>query len=196
MAKNAGIDIKTKRTEHIERLAKTRRKSIGTNGGCKDVKDATNQTIKYLNEIDEISGDDVEDIVNQVMKLPDKELNEKSNDLIADLEIFLTGYSIKFNEITRNYEMDGEPMIDRDYNSIYIKAKKLVDQKTSKDLLFSLIDSENTPSYHPFIDFFEKYKNRTPSGNFEKLCKCFNYCQITYSNGEKRIVHDYLEIFF
>lgn len=195
LASQQGIEIKTKRTDHIERLAKSRRKSIGTNGGLKDIKQAKETTIKYLAEVDDISGDDVTEIVDQVMKMPEKELNEKSNDLIADLEVFLKNFDLKFNDITRNYELEGEPMIDRDYNSIYIKSKKLVDEKVSKDLLFSLIDSEHTRSYNPFEDFFKKYKNIKPSGNFEKLCECIKYEQFVYYEGKKELINDYLEIF-
>ena len=195
LAKNAGLDIKTKRTEHIERVSKTRRKSIGTSGGAKDIEDAKESAIKYLNEIDNISGDDVVDIVNQVMQLPESDLNEKTNDLIADLETFLRTHPIRFNEITRNYELDGEPMIDRDYNSLYIKAKKLVDEKVSKDLLFSLIDSEHTPSYNPFMEFFEKYKNRKPEGNFLKLCEAITHNQTAFIDGVAMPIEYYLETY-
>jgi hypothetical protein len=195
LAKNAGIEIKTKRTEHIERIAKTRRKSVGKNGGSKDIESAKKESIKYLSEVDNISGDDVSEIIDQVMALPENELNQKSNDLISDLEAFLNTYPLKFNEITRNYELDGEPMIDRDYNSIYINAKKLVDEKVNKDLLFSLIDSEHTQSYHPFKAFFEKYKNLRPEGNFEKLCECIKYNQFAHYEGKKQFITDYLDIF-
>src|SRR5690606_8157318 len=112
--------------------------TVGLNGGCQSIEDAKEQTIEYLTTIDKISGEDVSEIIDQVMALPLKELNEKSNDLISDLESFLGTFNLKFNEITRNYELDGEPMIDRDYNSIYIKSKKMVDEKVTKDLLFSL----------------------------------------------------------
>lgn len=195
MCKNAGIEIKTKRTQTIERIAKTRRKSVGKNGGAKDIETAKKETAKYLKSQEGIDGDDVESIIDQVFKLPEKELNEKSNDLIADLEAFLKLYDLKFNEITRNYEIKGEPMTDRDYNSIYINSLKQVDEKVSKDKLFSLIDSENTPSYSPFLDFFEKYKHLKPSGNFEKLCECFDYRQIAFYEGREQEVNDYVEIF-
>lgn len=195
LAQNAGIDIKTKRTEHIERLAKTRRKKVGSSGGSKDDAQAKKETIKYLKEIDKIEGEDVEVIVNQVFELPKKELNEKSDDLISDLEAFVDTFEIKFNEITRNYEIDGKPMIDRDFNSIYINAKKAVDNKVTKDLVFSLIDSDHTKSYHPFFEFFEKYNNLKPQGNFKKLCECIKYSQFAFYEGEKRPINDYLEIF-
>ena len=194
LCKNAGIDIKTPRTEHIERVAKLRRKSVGTNGGAKDETEAKKDAIKTL-EMENISGADVEQVIEQVFKLPNDELKVKSNDLLADLKAFLKSFDLKFNEITRNYELNGQPMTDRDYNSLYIKAIEQVDEKVSKDRIFSLIDSDNTPSYSPFTEFINKYKHLQPSGNFEKLCECIKYQQITYANGKREEVYGYLEIF-
>lgn len=194
ICKTAGIDIKTKRTEHIERVAKLRRKSVGTSGGAKSNEEAKKDTIKTL-EIENISGQDVTNIVNQVFSLPEQDLKTKSNDVLADLKAFLKTFDLKFNEITRNYELNGEPMTDRDYNSLFIKAIEQVDERITKDRLFSLIDSENTPSYSPFSEFINKYKHLQPSGNFEKLCNAIKYKQYTYANGTKQEVTEYIEIF-
>jgi hypothetical protein len=194
LCKNAGIDIKTQRTEHIERLAKLRRKSVGTSGGAKSKEDAIKDTIKTL-EMDNISGDDVAEIVDKVYKLPDNELKGKSSDVLADLKAFLKTFDLKFNEITRNYELNGVPMIDRDFNTIYIKAVEQVDEKISKDRVFSLIDSDNTDAYNPLHEFINKYKHLQPKGNFNRLCECIKYKQITYANGTRQEVDEYLEIF-
>jgi hypothetical protein len=194
LCKNAGIDIKTQRTEHIERVAKLRRKSVGTSGGAKSKEDAIKDTIKTL-EMDNISGDDVAEIVDKVYKLPDNELKGKSSDVLADLKAFLKTFDLKFNEITRNYELNGVPMIDRDFNSIYIKAVEQVDEKISKDRVFSLIDSDNTDAYNPLHEFINKYKHLQPKGNFNRLCECIKYKQITYANGTRQEVGEYLEIF-
>jgi hypothetical protein len=194
LCKNAGIEIKTQRTEHIERLAKVRRKSVGSSGGAKTNDEAKKDVIKTL-ELENISGDDVIQIVDQVFTLPENELKVKSNDVLADLKAFLKSFDLKFNEITRNYELNGEPMTDRDYNSIYIKAIEQVDEKVTKDRLFSLIDSDNTASYSPFVEFINKYKHLQPQGNFNRLCECISYKQITYANGTKQEVDQYLEIF-
>ncbi len=194
ICKNAGIEIKTPRTEHIERISKIRRKSVGTSGGAKSNDEAKKDVFKTL-EIENITGDDVNQIVDQVFSLPENELKVKSNDVLADLKAFLKSFDLKFNEITRNYELNGEPMNDRDYNSLFIKAIEQVDEKVSKDRIFSLIDSDYTLAYNPFHDFINKYKHLKPSGNFEKLCSCFEYKQITYANGTRQEVNGYLEIF-
>lgn len=194
MCKNAGIEIKTPRTEHIERISKIRRKGVGTSGGAKDLAEAKKDVIKTL-ELENITGEDVNEVVNKVFSLPDSELNVKSDDVLSDIKAFLQTYDLKFNEITRNYELNGEPMTDRDYNSLYIKAKEQVDIKITKDLLFSIIDSDNTPSYNPFSDFINKYKHLKPSGNFEKLCRCIKYKQLVYNDGKGYQMTDYLELF-
>lgn len=194
LAKNAGIEITTKRTEYAKRIATARRKSVGTSGGAKSDTDAKSSAIKTL-EMEDISGPDVQSIVDQVFALPAGDLEAKSDDILADLKAFLTNFEIKFNEITRNYEMNGQPMNDRDYNSIYIKAVEQVDDKITKDRLFSLIDSEHTPSYNPFKDFINKNRHIHPTGNFEALCRCIKYRQTIDDNGTEREVDDYLEIF-
>lgn len=195
LCKSHGIEIKSQRTELIERIAKTRRKSVGTNGGVQNVLEAKTETVKYLAEIEGITGDDVHDIVEQVMKLPAEDLKAKSSDVLADLKAFMKQFDIKFNEISRNYELNSEPMNDRDYNSLFIKAIEQVDEKITKDRLFSLIDSEFTTSYHPFKQFFEKNKHLKPKGNFEKLCQCINYKQYTFAYGDKREIEGYLDLF-
>lgn len=194
MCKNAGIEIKTPRTEYIERISKIRRKGVGTSGGAKDLAEAKKDTIKTL-ELENITGEDVNEVVDKVFSLPDSELNVKSDDVLSDVKAFLKTFDLKFNEITRNYELNGEPMTDRDYNSLYIKAKEQIDIKITKDLLFSIIDSDNTPSYNPFLDFINKYKHLKPTGNFEKLCRCVKYKQITYKEGKGYQITDYLELF-
>jgi hypothetical protein len=194
ICKTAGIEIKTQRTDHIERIAKVRRKSIGSSGGAKSNEEAKKDAIKTL-EMEDISGDDVAEIIDKVFSLPENELKVKSNDVLADLKAFLKSFDLKFNEITRNYELNGQPMTDRDYNSLYIKAIEQVDEKVSKDRIFSLIDSDNTLAYSPFVEFINKYKHLTPAGNFEKLCECIKYKQVTYANGTKQEVEGYLDIF-
>lgn len=195
LCKNAGIEIKTQRTDKIERIGKARMKTVGTSGGSPSKDAAKEEARKYLEEMEGVTGEDVMEILNQVAELPANELNVKSSDVLADLKAFLKTFDIRFNEITRNYELAGEPMTDRDYNSLFIKALEQVDDRTTKDRLFSLIDSEHTTSYHPFKDFFNKNKHLKPEGNFAKLCSCIKYSQVTYANGRKEIVQDYIELF-
>lgn len=183
-----GISIKTPKTENIERIAKLRRKSAKKNGGLKDPREGAIKTL----ELAGIKKDESEAIIDQVMNMPDYEIeNEKTDDLISDLKAFLTEYRMKFNEITRHIEIDGKILDDRSYNSIYIKAKEVVSDKVSKDLIFSIMESEFTPEYNPFHEFFSKNKHLKPSGLIYELIQCINYKAIL----EGVHVDNYLDVF-
>jgi len=187
-----GLEIKTPRTEQIERIGKMRRKADTTGTPQQAIESAK----KYLKEMENISGTDVDEVLNIVKDLPLKEINEKSDDLIADLKIFLDSHNILFNEITRNYEINSEPLTDRLLNTLYIKSLEQVDNKLQKDKVFTLIDSDYTKAYHPFIQFFEKYKHLKPTGNFEKLCACIQYRQVYVDENDKEFhYNNYLETF-
>lgn len=188
LAQLHGIETKTQRTQHIERVAKMQMKVIGTNGGHKDKEAAGEAAVKVLNEMDMIYGDDVVSVVDQVKQLPPDQLQDggESADLIADVKEFLRTYSMRFNEVTRLIEIDGEPLNDRSLNSIYVKALEVLKgtgkgkAPITKDLLFSIIDSDFTPGYHPFKDFFSKHGNLKPAGEVDKLLRCIRAKSMQY----------------
>ena len=170
LCQQQGIKIKTPKTENIERIAKIRRKS--GNGKIKDPKEDAIKTLESAG----ISREESEPIVDQVMGMNESEISgEKTDDLIQDLKAFLLQYNIEFNEITRQNEINGLELDDRQYNSLYIKSKEIVSDKVTKDLLFSIIDSEFTPSYNPFLRFFEKNKHLKPTGVIQELIECIQY---------------------
>jgi hypothetical protein len=188
LCQNQGIKIKTAKTEQIERVAKLRRKSSGKNGGLKDPKEGAIKTL----ELDGIKREESEKIIDQVLNMPNHEIdNEKTDDLISDLKAFLSEYGMKFNEITRHIEIDGKILDDRSYNSIYIKSKEIVSDKVSKDLLFSIMESEFTPEYNPFMQFFEANKFIKPHGLITELLACIKYK--AEMNGS--FVENYLQVF-
>lgn len=199
LCQQAGLNIKTARTEHIERVAKMQRKVVGKNGGHMDTEGAAGAAKKMLNEIDNIAGDDVESIIEQVMQLPEEAMiEEKSSDLIADLKEYLRTYDMKYNEVTRLIEVDGEPITDRSLNSIYVRAMEILGQPSqkgravSKDLLFSIVDSDFTTAYHPFRDFFSKHSNIKPRGEIEKLLSSLNVKNMYYDEGKAVPGQDYI----
>lgn len=188
LCQNQGIKIKTAKTEQIERVAKLRRKSAGKNGGLKDPREGALKTL----EMDGISREESEKIVDQVLSMPNHEIeNEKTDDLISDLKAFLSEYKMEFNVITRNVEVSGNIMDDRALNSLYIRSKEIVSDKVNKDLLFSIIDSDFTPEFNPFNRFFEKNKHLKPSGLIDELLKTIKY----EAELDGQYVENYLDVF-
>lgn len=188
LCQQQGIKIKTAKTEQIERVAKLRRKSAGKNGGIKNPKEGAIKTL----ELSGIKKSESEKIIDQVMNMPEYEIdNEKTDDLISDLKAFLTEFRMQFNVITRHIEINGQILDDRSYNSIYIRAKEVVSEKVSKDLLFSIMESDFTPEFNPFDQFFEKHKHLKPQGLISELLSCIKY----KAELDGMYVDNYLEVF-
>lgn len=201
LASRAGLEIKTQKTTHIERVAKMQLKVAGKAGGAINKDEAAKAAERILTEIDGIEGPEIEQIINQVKELPAEALNgEKTEDLVADLKEFLRTYSFKFNEVTRRIEMeDGAPITDRDINSIYIKAMEILGNTrgkgVTKDLIMSIIDSDFTPAYNPFLRFFADHSNLKPRGEVEKLISCLKIQDMELADGRKMDGSSYAQLF-
>lgn len=108
---------------------------------------------------------------------------------IETLELFLTNnYSLKRNEITRYIEDGGKEVDTNHVNSIFIRAKKEVDEKVKFDDIDRLINSDFTEDYNPLKNFFEAGKLRTETGLIEQLAS-----SIITDTG---INDDYTALFF
>ena len=201
LAQLAGVEIKTPRTTHIERVAKMQRRVVGKNGGHKDIEAAAEATKRVLDEMDDIRGEDVDQVTAQVMEMPESAIEgQPSEDLIADLKEFLRTYSMRFNEVTRLIEVDGEVLTDRLFNSVYIRAMEVLGTSAAKgkaitkDLLFSIIDSDFTPGYHPFRDFFSRHSNLKPTGEVSRLLSSLKVPPFEYE-GRTVTGREYLEMY-
>ncbi len=139
--KQAGLEIYSERTRKISYAA-----SSGKKAGLKPAQIAAN-----LKKFEDIEGEDVEGIINQVTD-NNIELNEDS--LIEQVEQYIRqNYNLRRNAITRFIDNDGVVMSQEDMNSLFIKCKKIF-EKISYELLDRLIHSDFIPTYNPFMDFF------------------------------------------
>ena len=197
LCKLAGLDIQTKRTQHIERTAKVNRKKVGQNGGYKTEADARASTERMLTEIDGLEGEDVGQIVEQVFSLSESELAEdKGKTELDDLKAYIRACELRFNAVTRNYEKAGEPITDRDINSIYLGAYETFGKKgVSKALIESLIDSDFVPEYNPFDEFFARHSHEQPDGLIKQLCDCISFRQTVSHEGVDAHLENYVELF-
>lgn len=89
--------------------------------------------------------------------------------IIDELEVFIRQqYQLKRNEISRYVENHGIPMKQKDYNSIYIDAKKMIPE-LSYELIDRLINSEFVPDYNPFKKFIDERSSDITTGHIKKL---------------------------
>lgn len=154
-AKQAGIQVTSERTKIITQTAALAKKGRRTK----------EDTAKLLSDVEGINGAD--DIITQVFEnnIP---VSTEDNPVEA-LELWLRqNYDFRRNIITRYIENDGKQLQVRDFNTIYIAAKKVF-EKVTYDMIERVINSDFTPDYNPIIDFLEKHKDRKPSGAIDAL---------------------------
>lgn len=195
LAKNQGVEIKTPKTREIEAVVKQRVKAVGTNGGAATKENAVADAEKFL--VDQKGHDEVSirEVAKQVLELTPNELNQNTGDLITDLETFVEGLPLKFNEVTMHYEYEGKEMRERDWNNLYISSLKVVSDKISQQRFELIVRSENVPSYNPFELYFERNKHRNSKGNFDALCKAITHEQKFELKGQEYIANDYLQTY-
>ena len=169
--KQAGIETTSTRTEEIKRIVKY----------ADDPKEALKEA-------------GIEDEENLIERLTEQRERTKIDEVIDLIKI----EKIKFNEITRNYEFNGEEMNDRILAEFYTKVWMKIDEDISKDKIFTLIQNrKNVESYNPIHRWFEMHKNLTTNNEFEKLKKCFKLKQNISDHGTIREVDKdkYLDIY-
>lgn len=160
-AKKNGLDIVTPKTRTIQRAATYARK-----GGRKP-----EDVLKQLEEVDSIPKDKAKPVVDAIYNSKEVPDLDDDDDLVGQVEDFLRRErQIKYNEVTLKYEEKGIPLIDRDMNSVYLDAKKII-PKVNKDLVFSVIDSDRTPKINPLKSFFKRNSHRDPKSAIKELAE-------------------------
>lgn len=117
--------------------------------------------------------ENTEDLVQSVMN---NDVLIADDSLLEQLELWLrSNYDLRRNEVTRFIENGGIAIESKDFNTIFIRAKKIFD-KLSFELMDRLINSDFIPTYNPFIEFFDKYKDEYNSNRCEGTISKFWFC--------------------
>jgi predicted P-loop ATPase len=99
-----------------------------------------------------ISNEVSTEIVQQIVS---KDIKYKSDNVSADITVFVKTFPLRKNTITRNVELNNKPIDDSDINSIFLDSKALF-KESSKDLITSILFSNRIDTYNPLHEFFEQ----------------------------------------
>jgi predicted P-loop ATPase len=141
-AKQNGIDAYSNQTKEIMRAA-TSQRAAGV--GSEDI-------VKNLEKFGGISNEVSTEIVQQIVS---KDIKYKSDNVSADITVFVKTFPLRKNTITRNVELNNKPIDDSDINSIFLDSKALF-KESSKDLITSILFSNRIETYNPLHEFFEQ----------------------------------------
>lgn len=126
-----------------------------------------------------VSPSQAKSIANSVANRPDVTLATMSTDpehLIEGLIMFIkTKYPVRRNMVTHKLEKSrsGDPLLEEDINDIYLNARAVFNTpNVTKDLVQTILFSNQTPSYHPIKDFIAKHQSVQPTGVIDALISC------------------------
>jgi predicted P-loop ATPase len=166
--RQAGISTTSERTEKIKSIVK--------------LSDNPKEELAKLNITD----------ADEFLKPNLKKENTEIDEIIELIKL----NNVKFNEITRNFEFNGEEMTDRILANFYTKVWQKIDDGISKDKVFTLIQNkDNSTSYNPIKDWFERNSHLTTDNEFDKLKNCFEIEQLIYENDGVYNFDDYLDTY-
>jgi len=118
-------------------------------------------------------------VASSITARPDVTLATLSTDpehLIESLIVFIkTKYPMKRNAITHKIEKhrSGDPVQEEDINDIYLHARSVFNTpNVTKDLIGSILFSNQTPTYHPIKEFIERNRSVQPSGVVDRFISC------------------------
>lgn len=177
--KEHGIAIQTDHTRKVEVMATARRKiDKGT-----DV-DITESIVK-LAEQQGISAELARSVTKQVLEVPKESLKkDREENVIPLIKAALEAYDIKKNEVTQEIEYKGKPMTTSNLNTIWSEIAGALGTKCTQSHVDSLIHNDNTRSYNPFTDFFERYKDREVQyGTIDRLINTITARHLVTTNG-------------
>jgi hypothetical protein len=128
---------------------------VGTNGGPKDIASATETAVRILREIDQIDVEQLDEIVAHTMQMDSDELKTASTEdsPIKQIKAYLRSYDLRRNAVTRNIELNGQPINDTDLNNIYVACLENFGKKeVNMQLVNAIVDSDFVVTYNPFLE--------------------------------------------
>jgi len=142
------------------------------------------QIIENLLKNEGISG--VDKLVEDIFESSEYSDSRDEESILNELELYISNnYSLRFNDVTGYIESSGQSLSERDLNSMFISAKKLM-PKLDYPLMKRLLLSDFVESYNPFFEFFnsdgmpyilpaiavEQDLSKFPSPLIDKLASC------------------------
>lgn len=182
LAKENGCELQTEETKNIIQHATIQRRQ----------NKSKSEIIADIEFLEGIGLKRSTPIVEQVFQtLPEKSFaaNDKK-DIIPALLRYVKMLNIRYNEITKHFEYNGEQITDRILNSVYFDCKQIISPDVNFQDTRKAIESTQAKPYNPIHDYLlhcaEKYK---PGGDASRrISNCF-----TVDNLPKEKFHTYLK---
>jgi predicted P-loop ATPase len=150
LAKNAGVELRTKEEETAYAIAKSAKRNRSNIEGAITTAIASGINPKLT-----------EEIARKVFERNDIDLNDGDISVIEEATAFIRmNTDLKRNEIKHCIENDGMQIDDTFLNSIYLKTKIFLKDKIGKTDVDAIIHSDIIKSYNPITEWINANKDR------------------------------------
>jgi hypothetical protein len=160
-AKLAGINIASEKTKKIMAATSSMKKS-----GL-----AKAQIVANLEKFEGIAPADSEHIVAQAFD-SGHNFHEDGDTMIDNVILWLrSSYSLRRNAITLRIEDAGIPITDPKLNTMFLMCKRVFEDLNFQ-LFKQILDSDFTPTYNPFTEWWEYNQDRPYNDEIMKFWRC------------------------
>ena len=165
--KEAGIEIQTEESRKVERYTKAQMLQ-----GFKSDTEIVESVTKLAKQ-DGIAPEIAQEIAEQTLQIPRSELSkEKQANLLPEIRAALATYGLKRNEVTGIVEYQNRPLTDWDVNTLWGEIADNLGSRVAKTTVEDIINSDATPSYNPFLEFFAHNQEKQPKNTINRLIDC------------------------
>lgn len=162
LAKQAGIETVSRQTRSISQAAALAKKGHRDKAGV----------IKMLSDMEGIAPGDSQGIVDQVFDQNAHVVEEESS--AEQAHVWLKqNYALRRNKITGLTEWNGREMTDVEFADIHFAAK-VIFPKLDRQVLKDILGSNLIPTYHPILEFFDRYKDARTTGRIAEFFACIH----------------------
>lgn len=171
----ADVTDRDPRKDAMLRTAIQHRRKIGKNGGPPNER-ACKDSLYSIGSLQGYPPKMTKEVVKRVLSAPSEHLDKQKNKSEIDFDElidFLRIFPLKYNTRTRNLELEGEEVSNKNINTITIEAKKILGNKLTTEAIMLSLHSNYIDSFDPFFDFLEKNRMHEPQrGLVDELLSC------------------------
>ena len=201
MAQVVGVPIRSPHQQKAYMHAVKWMPSAGQAGGLKSKGDVVQAVVKVAQEegATEQELEQVEQLAQHIAERPDtwRKGEDQNKASVQDVVDWFGGHDLKYNIVSQRYELEGRVLDDRLFSTLLLQAKKHFDgsfkKGVSRELAMTIVESENTPAYNPFLAYLERIEGtHGEGGHIDALIDCLSFVDAEKAEFCRRLVRKWL----
>ena len=141
----------------------------------------------------------MEQLAQHIAERPDKwrKGEDQNKASVQDVVEWFSAHDLQYNIVSQRYEWEGRVLDDRLFSTLLLQAKRHFDgsfkKGVSRELAMTIVESENTPAYNPFLAYCERVEGtHGEGGHIDALIDCLSFVDAEKTEFCRRLVRKWL----